>query len=336
MDYIAKQVKMPQLRVCVSYICDKHCFYCRPEGEGISTTKKINRLSTDEFIYFINAIAKAGVSIIRFTGGEPMLNKDIYKIIKSVKSIPEVKEVSMVTRSLMLKDEANLLKQAGLDSITISLDSLNEEKLKMITKVNGLDRMIEGAYACKDIGLPVKINTVILKGVNDNEVEDFINFVGKLGPGTWKLIDYMMLPMQFGTNKSIKYFLNLNDTILPLLHKLGKESKAKFSTQAGGLGTPMPEFITPNGVKVIVRDSTIGSHYGDICKNCNLYPCQDGIMALRLTVNGKLQRCLYREDNLIDLRPYDKKTHLNQTIQKVLNTYMFSEFYPKAWVAQAE
>jgi hypothetical protein len=145
-------------------------------------------------------------------------------------------------------------------------------------------------------------------------------------------MDYMMLPKQFEIDKNIKYFLNLNDTILPRLRKLGKESKVKFSTQAGGLGTPMPEFIMPNGVKVIVRDSTIGSHYGDICKTCNLYPCQDGIMALRLTVNGKLQRCLYRDDNLIDLRPYDKKTHLNPTIQKVLNTYIFSEFYPKAWL----
>lgn len=326
-----KQVKVPQLRVCVSDICDKHCFYCRPRGESISTTKKINKLSADEFVYFINAVAKAGVSVIRFTGGEPMLNVDIYKIIKSVKNIPEVKEVSVVTKSGRLKDEAPLLKQAGLDSITISLDSLNNERLEMITGVNELDRMIEGIYTCREIGFPVRINTVILKDVNDDEVEEFINFVGKLGPGTWKLIDYMILPSKFSIDKNMKYFLNLNETILPRLRKLGKESKAKFSIQAGGLGSPMPEFIMTNGVHVIVRDSTIGSHYSDICKTCNLYPCQDAIMALRLTADGKLQRCLYRDDNLIDLKLYDKEVELNQIIKKVLNTYIFSEFYLKAW-----
>lgn len=324
-------MKIPQLRVCVSDICNKHCFYCRPKGESVSTKKKINKLSADELIYFINAIAKAGVSVIRFTGGEPMLNKNIYKIIRSVKNIPGIREVSMVTRSLKLKDEVPLLKRAGLDSITISLDSLNKDILKRITGVNGLDRMIEGAYACKNAGLPVRINTIILKVVNDDEVQDFINFVGELGPGTWKLIDYMILPHQFYNDKNMKYFLNLNETIIPQLRKLGKGSKAKFSTQAGGLGSPMPEFIMPNGVNVIVRDSTIGSHYGDICKTCNLFPCQDAIMALRLTSDGKLQRCLYRKDNLIDLRLYDKEKQLNQAIKEALNTYLSSEFQNNAW-----
>lgn len=322
---------IPQLRVCVSDICDKHCFYCRPKGESVSTEKKINKLNADELIYFINAIVKAGVSVIRFTGGEPMLNKDIYKIIKLVKNIPEVREVSMVTRSLKLKDETSLLKQAGLDSITISLDSLNKDILKRITGVNGLDRMIEGAYACKNAGLPVRINTIILKDVNEDELGDFIHFIGELGPGTWKLIDYMIIPDQFYTDKNMKYFLNLSETIVPQLRKLGKESKAKFSTQAGGLGSPMPEFIMPNEVNVIVRDSTIGSHYGDICKTCKLFPCQDAIMALRLTSDGKLQRCLYREDNLIDLRICDKEKRLNNAINDALNTYISSEFKAHAW-----
>lgn len=323
-------MKIPQLRVCVTEVCDKKCFYCRPEGEGCTTVLKQDKITSDDFIYLIGQIVKAGVSVIRFTGGEPMLYKDIYKIIKAVKNIKGVTDISMVTRSLKLKEQAAKLQEAGLDSVTISLDSLNKERLKEITKVDLLDKLNEGIEECDKLGIPIKFNTVVMKGVNDDEIEHFISYTGQFKNASWKLLDYMVIPHQFLEDHDRKYFLNLQ-TVLPKLRELGTE--LHFDTQAGGLGIPMPTFKMSNDVLVHVKDSTVGNHYGDVCKGCPSYPCQDGIMALRLTADGKLQRCLYREDNLIDLKPfmYTDEEILQNLIKEVLNTFIHSNFEPRAW-----
>ncbi|HRG68436.1 MAG TPA: radical SAM protein [Saprospiraceae bacterium] len=323
-------MKIPQLRVCVTEICDKKCFYCRPEGEGCASIERESKLSADDFIFLINEIVNAGVSIIRFTGGEPMLNKDIYKIINAVHRMKNVKDVSIVTRSLKLKEQAPLLKEAGINSITVSLDSLNRDKLKEITKVDLLEKLVDGIKACSEIDLPVKLNTVIMKGVNENEIEDFIQFAGSVKNVDWKLLDYILLPKQFLTDNDNKYFFDLTN-LLPRLRELSEEEF--IETQAGGLGIPMPTFKMKNGVIVSVKNSTIGNHYGDTCINCSHFPCQDGIMALRLTADGKLQRCLYREDNLIDLKPllYTDNPRLRSSINEALDTFKKSVFHPNAW-----
>lgn len=323
-------MKIPQLRVCITEVCDKKCFYCRPEGEGCASINREEKLSADDFIFLINAVVKEGVSVIRFTGGEPMLNKEIYKIIRAVRQMNGVKDISIVTRSLKLKEQALLLKDAGLNSITVSLDSLNRERLKEITKIDLLDKLVEGIKTCSDIGLPLKLNTVIMKGINDDEVDDFIQFAGSIENVDWKLLDYMLLPKQFYEDPSNKYFLDLS-SILPKLRELATEEV--IDTQEGGLGIPMPTFKVKNGVKIYVKDSTIGNHYGDTCINCRNFPCQDGIMALRLTADGKLQRCLYREDNLLDLKPYINTINpeLGRLINEAVNTYKNSIFYPNAW-----
>lgn len=321
-------MKIPQLRVCITEVCDKKCFYCRPEGEGCISVYKQNKLNADNFIYLIGKIVEAGVSEIRFTGGEPMLYKDIYKVIKAVKDMKGVKNVSMVTRSIKLKAQAILLKDAGLDSITISLDSLNKETLKKITKVDLLDKLKEGAKECDKLDIPIKFNTVLMRNVNNNEIEDFISYIGNFKNASWKILDYMILPNQFeDIGKS--YYLNLK-TILPKFHSLGTE--LHFDTQTGGLGIPMFTFKMLNGVIVYIKDSTIGNHYGDTCKNCKKYPCQDGIMALRLTSDGKLQRCLYREDNLLLLKEnIDNEKTLSSLIIEALKTYEYATFHQNAW-----
>lgn len=324
------KMKIPQLRVCVTEVCDKKCFYCRPEGEGCASIERDEKLSADDFIFLIGEVVKAGVSVIRFTGGEPMLNKDIYKIISAVKAMDRVKDISIVTRSLKLKEQAPLLKEAGISSVTVSLDSLNRERLREITKVDLLEKLVEGIKACSEMGLPIKLNTVVMKGVNDDEIDSFVEFAGSIENVDWKLLDYMLLPKQFLGDLTNEYFLNLTN-ILPRLRMLAEEEI--IDTQAGGLGIPMPTFKIKNGVKIFVKDSTIGNHYGDTCVKCPLFPCQDGIMALRLTADGKLQRCLYREDNLLDLKPYINTTspQLGLLIKEALATYESADFHPRAW-----
>lgn len=99
----------------------------------------------------------------------------------------------------------------------------------------------------------------------------------------------------------------------------------------GGLGTPMPRFLMPNDVTVLVKDATIGTWYGDVCHECRNYPCQDAIMAPRLTSDGFLQRCLIRSDNLVDISAMSAYGVVDELISTVLKTYRNAEYHPEAW-----
>lgn len=327
------QNKIPQLRICLTERCDKKCFYCRPTGEAIHITDKVTELDFNKLISIIKVAVEKGITVVRLTGGEPMLYPNIYKLICTIKQIEGIREVSLVTRSKNLNSEAEKLKNAGLDSITISIDSLNKDVLKKITGIDLLDDIILGTKKCFQVGLPVKINTVIMRGINDSEdsINEFIEFICQFHTITWKLLDYMVLPNQTKQLSNTSYFVNLNE-VKSLLLKSAKSVGTKFSTQAGGLGSPMNNIKVKEGVTVQIKDSTIGSHYFKECEQCLFFPCQDAIMALRLTSNGYLQKCLYRNDNLIDLNPIlDNNQLLENSIEEALTFYKQSRFIANAW-----
>ena len=331
---MAANNKIPQLRVCVTSVCDKNCIYCRPHGENLLNDNGNNYFSLQDFINTINAIARHGVTEVRLTGGEPLLYRQIYELIRSIKTNDFIKKISLVTRSKNLKDEALRLKSSGLDSVTISIDSLNRRKVYKITNSDILKELIAGAHKCFEINLPIRINTVLMKGVNDSaqDIEEFIHFAGSLGPAKWKILDYMILPGQYKDTNKHQYFVNLKK-ITGIIQELGGKI-AKFSTQPGGLGTPMSEFIMPNGVSVFIKDSTKGSHYSQECHKCELFPCQDALMALRLTSNGNLQTCLYRKDKLINFQDYVDCgiEKMDFKIKEILSYYQQAEFYHQAWM----
>lgn len=320
--------KLPQLRVCITEACDKKCFYCRATGEACPSIVSPSRLSTAALLRLISALAASGIKVVRLTGGEPMLNRDVYTIIAAIRAIPGIEHVSLVTRSLNLASEVGQLKHAGLSSITVSLDSLRFDRLKGITNVDMLDALLSGIHQCRTLGLPLTINTVVMKGVNDDEIEDFLRYVINLGETTMKFLDYMTLPGQY-CDSDTDFFLNLS-TIIPRIRQWA--TGERISTQTGTLGIPMPTFFLPNGASVCIKDSTAGNHYGNVCGGCPRYPCQDGIMALRLTSDGKLQRCLYRNDNLLDLAAGDAHgEQFKARIEAALRTYKTAFFRPRAW-----
>ena len=321
-------LKIPQLRVCLTERCDKNCFYCRPTGEAVSSPNvNIDEINYDELISSIRLSAKLGISIVRLTGGEPMLYPQIYRLIKEVKSIAGINEVSLVTRSRTLKNEVKHLKQCGLDSITISLDSLDEDVLSQITGVNILSNLLEGIDECFKYELPVKINTVIMKGINDSKesISKFISFISNYKTITWKLLDYMILPNQDLYDNNSDLFVSLEEIKKMISVSVGR-TQMRFCTQAGGLGSPMLNIEIKEGVIIQIKDSLIGSHYSSDCKKCSYYPCQDAIMALRLTSQGFLQKCLYRDDNLVAINSGDMKQ-----FNEVINFYKSASFVANAW-----
>ena len=166
------------LRVSLTDRCNFRCFYCLPHGEPPIAPKE-QMLSYEEIEYVCGVFVELGIQKIRLTGGEPMMRRDIEQIIFKLAQLKDrgLEDLALTTNGYFLPHRAESLKQAGLDRITISLDSLKPDVFKQMTGVDVLDRVMEGIRAAKEAGLePIKINAVIVRGHNEDEVADFAAF----------------------------------------------------------------------------------------------------------------------------------------------------------------
>src|SRR2546421_4496668 len=166
------------LRVSLTDRCNFRCFYCLPHGEPPIAPKE-QMLSYEEIEYACDIFVELGIEKIRLTGGEPMMRRDIEQIIFKLTQLKDrgLKDLALTTNGYFLPHRAHSLKEAGLDRITISLDSLKRDVFKQMTGVDVLDRVMEGIAAAKEAGLnPIKINAVIVRGHNEDEVADFAAF----------------------------------------------------------------------------------------------------------------------------------------------------------------
>lgn len=164
------------LRISVTDRCNFRCSYCMPE-EGIPLKKHSDILSFDEIVEVVRIGTEFGINKIRLTGGEPMVRKGLSDLVRMISAIKGVKEISMTTNGVLLPNTAKELKAAGLNRVNISLDSLNSEKFRQITRNGNLEDVLKGIDAAIDAGLtPVKINFVKIEGVNEEDeavVRDF-------------------------------------------------------------------------------------------------------------------------------------------------------------------
>lgn len=164
------------LRISVTDRCNLRCIYCMPK-EGIKYKRRNEILSYEEIYDFVKVGLGLGIKKIRLTGGEPLIRRDIRRLIEMLSSLSEVEDLSLTTNGTLLSEYAWKLKLAGLKRVNISLDSLNPNKYRRITRGGEIIHTLKGIEAAIQAGLnPVKINCVILRGMNDNEIEDFIRF----------------------------------------------------------------------------------------------------------------------------------------------------------------
>ena len=166
------------LRVSLTDRCNFRCFYCLPHGEPPIAPKE-QMLSYEEIEYVCDIFVSLGIQKIRLTGGEPMMRRDIETIIEKLSQLKSkgLQDLALTTNGYFLPDRAQALKDAGLDRITISVDSLRRDVFKQMTGVDVLDRVLAGIAAAKESGLePIKINAVIVRGHNEDEVADFAAF----------------------------------------------------------------------------------------------------------------------------------------------------------------
>jgi cyclic pyranopterin phosphate synthase len=165
------------LRISLTDRCNFRCFYCLPNGEP-PLARKETILTFEEISYLSEIFVSLGIEKIRLTGGEPLLRRDIETLVEKLSELkPQLKDLALTTNGHSFPKRAERLKRAGLDRVTISLDSLNRENFRRITGVDALGNVLESIEAAKAVGLtPVKINAVIVRGRNDGEVLDFARF----------------------------------------------------------------------------------------------------------------------------------------------------------------
>jgi cyclic pyranopterin phosphate synthase len=223
------------LRVSLTDRCNFRCFYCLPHGEPPIAPKE-QMLSYEEIEYVAEIFVSLGIEKIRLTGGEPMMRRDIETIIRKLSALkPALRDLALTTNGYFLPGRAAALKEAGLDRVTISLDSLRPETFRRMTGVDVLARVLEGIAATREAGLtPLKMNAVIVRGHNDTEVADFAAFAREHDIAM-RFIEFM--PLDSGhewsremvfSGREICAAIEARFPLVPVQFKRGAETSARY------------------------------------------------------------------------------------------------------------
>ena len=283
-DPNGRQIKY--LRVSVTDRCDLRCNYCIPKGFK-DFQEPEDWLSFDEMTRVIAAFARLGATQVRLTGGEPLVRNNFPELVAKITAIPELSDLSLSTNATRLSKQATLLKQAGIERINVSLDTLNHEKFKQITQ-GKLQKVLDGLQAAKTAGIqPIKINMVVMKGVNDDEVEDMVKYC-IANDFTLRFIETM--PMGDTGRDATNQYLSLQVVKQQLAEKF-----ELIPTQMRGAG-PARYYNIANTKINIGFITPISQHF---CETCN---------RVRLTVDGTLYLCLGQEHS------YPLREHLRSGI----------------------
>lgn len=260
------------LRISVTDECNLNCFYCHREG----CTASFCEMTADEIGKIVGVATEFGVRKIKLTGGEPLLREDIVDVVAAV-TRPSIGEVSMTTNGTLLAEVAHELAEAGLTRINISLDTLDPKTFHRITSNGSISNVFAGIDAAIDAGLrPVKLNMVLLAGLNEHEVESMMAYTSNRGI-VLQIIE--LLDTDGGVFST--YHRGLDD-IERGLRSRAVAVRTRRSMQA------RKKYILPGGEVEVVRPM----HNSEFCMHCT---------RLRLTPDGHLKPCLMRNDNLVDL-----------------------------------
>lgn len=180
-----------KLRISVTDRCNMRCTYCMPYN-NTTWFEQDNLLNFNQIVRIATIFANHGIDKIKITGGEPTIRPKIENLVKSLSNIDGIKSISMTTNGLLLKGKVNQLKESGLQSVNISLDTFDRKRFAAITGVDGLDKVLESIDAASSAGIPVKINTVVIRGWNDDEIVRFAEFSRETGHVV-KYIEFMPL-----------------------------------------------------------------------------------------------------------------------------------------------
>jgi len=256
------------LRISLTDNCNLRCFYCMPDEE-YDFTPASRLMKASEIDTLAKIFVQEGVKKIRLTGGEPLVRKDAAEIIRSLAALPV--ELTLTTNGARLHEFTETFKEAGIRSINISLDTLLEEKFTLITRRPIFKQVKDNIQLMLQLGLHVKINMVVMKGLNENEINDFISWT-KNTPVHVRFIEFMPFTGNRWTSNKVFSYHDILETIA-----------AKFSFQplAGKPHDTAKGFYIPGHAGTFAVISTMTEPF---CGSCN---------RMRLTADGKLKNCLF-------------------------------------------
>jgi cyclic pyranopterin phosphate synthase len=269
------------LRVSVTDRCNLRCVYCMPK-EGVSLIGHEEILGYEEILRIARIAAGIGIKKIRITGGEPLVRKGITDLLAELQHIPQLEDISMTTNGILLEAAAEALRRAGLKRINISLDTLDPEKYRQITRGGNITAVLAGIHAARITGFkPIKVNVVVMRGINDDEIPSFAALTIDR-PVHIRFIEFMPVNDQTGWDKS-RFIANAD--IMEKIKTIGEMLPLPAESCAG----PARMYRLDGAQGKLGFVSPLSSHF---CDRCN---------RLRLTADGKLRTCLF-SDNEADLK----------------------------------
>ncbi|MFI0473795.1 GTP 3',8-cyclase MoaA [Halomonas sp. HMF6819] len=277
-DSVGRRVNY--VRISVTDRCDFRCVYCM--SEEMTFLPRAQVLTLEEIATVARAFTELGVEKIRLTGGEPLVRGNIGELVDEIGALPGLSDFTMTTNGASLRKHAQRLFDGGLKRLNVSLDSLDRERFKALTRTGDLDKVIDGIRAAKEVGFErIKLNAVILKGRNDDEVLDLVDFARREGLDI-SFIEEMPLGDVSDHSRAETFYSS--DDVKALI-------EARYSLMPSTVTTPGPSRY----FKMSDSDSRIGfisPHSHNFCDSCN---------RVRVTVEGRLLLCLGNEHS-VDLR----------------------------------
>lgn len=262
------------LRISVTDRCNIRCFYCMP-AENVQFMQRKDLLTFEEIERFVRLMVRLGVNKIRLTGGEPLVRRELHKLVAMLAAIDGIKDIGLTTNGILLAEQAQPLYDAGLRRLNVSLDALDPVKFKEVTRREGYEQVLEGIQAARRVGFdPIKINAVAIRGVTESEIVPFGKFARESGCEV-RFIEYMPLDADAAWERDKVLFaqeiIDVLSTELGPLQPVGNHDPK----------APATDYIFEDGIG---RIGFIPSVSLPFCGNCNRF---------RLTADGKLRNCLF-------------------------------------------
>ena len=286
------------LRISVTDRCNFRCRYCMPE-EGMVWLEKSDLLTYEEIARLTRIFGEMGVYKIRLTGGEPLMRKELYLLVEKIARIPQITDLALTTNGYFLAEQALLLYKAGLRRINVSMDSLDAEKFNLMTRRKYHDRVWQGLEAVENLGIrPIKINAVLIRGVNDDEVVNFAHLV-RTKPFVVRFIEFMPIGMNDGWGP---------DQVVPskeIIERIERGVGKKLVPVEYHGSQPADRYAFEDGKGEIGFISSVSEPF---CSHCN---------RVRITSDGKLRTCLFSL-NETDLRSLVRGSATDEDMKHVI------------------
>ncbi len=266
--------RIEYLRISVTDKCNLRCVYCMPE-EGLPWLRREQILSYEEIAAIVRSMAGMGLRKVRITGGEPLVRRDLPRLVRMLSRIPEIRDIALSTNAVLLAEHAEELRDAGVDRLNVSLDSLRPERVDAISRRPGsAEAVLRGLEAAERVGFaPIKINCVVMRGRNDDEVADFAR-ITRSRPWHVRFIEVMPTGDNLGVSQD-EYVSS--ETVLDRIRELGELTPVPGPAGNG----PARYFAFPDAPGTIGVITPMSHNY---CGDCN---------RMRLTADGQLRPCLF-------------------------------------------